>query len=115
MSMTKVNCYAGSKWNCLIGAIVGTVCILQTAHSQQFTDNFARVNDPGPTEPWVVQSGNWTVTSGVMQGGTNALQSYATAFITNNWTNYAVEARIQLPVGAFGGGLGGRVNPDTGA
>ena len=79
-----------------------------------FSDNFTRGTDPGPLEPWLVQSGNWTVTGGVMKGGTNALTTYGFAYITNSYNNYSVQARVQFQAGAFGGGIGGRLNPATG-
>jgi len=80
-----------------------------------FSDNFTRGADPGPLDPWQVQSGNWTVTGGVMRGGTNALTAYGNAFITNSYSNFSVQARIQFPAPAFGGGLGGRLDPATGS
>ena len=91
-----------------------TIRVIPTA-SVLFLDDFTRGTDPGPVSPWVVQSGTWSVTGGTLQGGTNAFQSYGFAYLTNNWTDYAVEARIQFPAGAYGGGLGGRLNPLTGS
>ncbi len=95
---------------------VATVTLLVTpTASVLFSDNFTRGTDPGPLTPWLVQAGTWTVTGGQLKGGTNALFSYGFAYLTNSWTDYAVEARMQFPIGAFGGGLGGRLNPLTGA
>lgn len=83
--------------------------------AQLFSDNFTRGSDPGPLTPWVVQSGSWTVTGGIMQAGTNATFSYANANITNNWTNYTVQARFRFQANAFGGGLGARLDASSGA
>jgi hypothetical protein len=95
---------------------VATVTLLVTpTASVLFSDNFSRGTDPGPLTPWLVQSGSWIVTGGQLVGGTNTTFSYGFAYLTNSWTDYAVEARIQFPVGAFGGGLGGRLNPVNGA
>ena len=80
-----------------------------------FSDNFTRGTDPGPLDPWQVFLGTWRVTGGTMKGGTNSFSSYGFAYITNSYSNYSVQARIQFPSGAFGGGLGGRLNPATGA
>ena len=80
-----------------------------------FADDFIRSTDPGALSPWVAQSGVWTVTSGLLKGGTNTLHSYGFACLTNSWTNYWVEARMQFPAGAYGGAVGGRLNPVTGA
>src|SRR5438046_6083725 len=87
--------------------------------AQLFSDNFNnRGSDPGPIAPWIAKSGNWSVvggTSGQMQAGTNATFSYANATITNNWTNYTVQAKFRFQANAFGGGLGGRLNTNNGA
>jgi hypothetical protein len=91
-----------------------TIHVVPTA-SVLFSDDFTRTNDPGTLSPWVVRSGNWTVTGGMLEGGTNNFQNYGFAYLTNNWTNFTVQARLQFPAGAFGGGLGGRLNPLTGA
>jgi hypothetical protein len=80
-----------------------------------FTDDFVRPTDPGSLLPWVVQAGNWTVTGGLLIGGTNASSTYGYACLTNIWTNYSVQAQVQFPVGAYGGGVGGRLDPLTGA
>jgi len=88
-----------------------------------FYDSFTRGTDPGPLTPWVgIPAGNqlsdtWTVTGGTLQAGqTETLQTYAFAYLPSyNWTNFAVQGRIQFsdPTGV-GGGIGGRLNPATG-
>ena len=92
-----------------------TVTISVLAPGSLFGDDFTRGTDPGPLAPWIVQSGNWSVTGGVMRGGTNTLSTYAFTYVTNSFSDYAVQARMQFPAGAFGGGLGGRLDPTTGA
>jgi hypothetical protein len=82
---------------------------------QLFSDDFTRGTDPGPIAPWIAQSGTWTVTGGALRAGTNTLQTYANAYITNSWTNFAVQAQVRFPSGGFGGGLGSRLNRNTGA
>jgi Bacterial Ig domain len=79
-----------------------------------FSDNFSRATDPGPIAPWLLQAGQWTVTGGELRGGTNSLQTYANVYLTNTWSDYAVQARLRFPAGAFGGGLGGRLDPVSG-
>jgi hypothetical protein len=80
-----------------------------------FADDFVRPTDPGSLLPWVAQEGNWTVTGGLLNGGTNASFSYAHACLTNSWANYAVQAQLRFPLGAYGGGVGGCLDPSTGA
>ena len=94
------------------GAAIVTICV--TPVGQLFADDFTRLGGGDPLAPWQVASGAWTITNGVMQG-TGPLQTYGFAYVDNNWTDYWVQGRVQFPVGAFGGGLGGRLNPVTGA
>ncbi len=80
-----------------------------------FYDSFVRTNDPGDPAPWVVESGVWRTSAGSLLGGTNDLNSYGFVYLTNSWTNYTFQALVQLPANAFGGGIGGRLDPLTGA
>src|SRR4051812_20406093 len=95
--------------------LAGLLSFAALGHAQLFSDNFTRGTDPGPLTPWLTNSGQWTVTGGTMQSGLNPTFSYANSYITNNWTNYSVQAQFKFPAGAFGGGLGGRLTPGTGA
>ncbi|SPE54249.1 hypothetical protein SBV1_1780014 [Verrucomicrobia bacterium] len=80
-----------------------------------FYDNFSRATNPGPLLPWVAESGAWTVAGGTLQGGLDPTNTYGNVYLTNSWTDYAVSAQFQFTAGAYGGGLGGRLNPVTGA
>jgi hypothetical protein len=91
-----------------------TTVTLSTANEPIFSDDFSRGTDPGPISPWVLHTGTWTVTGGKLLSGTNTLQTYANVYLTNVWSDYAVQARLQFPAGAFGGGLGGRLNSLSG-
>jgi uncharacterized repeat protein (TIGR01451 family) len=91
-----------------------TVTIVVLSPDTLFFDNFTRDTDPGTLAPWVAQSGAWTVTGGVLQGGPDTLQTYGFAY-TQSWTNYSVQARIQFSAGAYGGAVGGRLTSLTGA
>jgi hypothetical protein len=109
-----------SKWEFgflveFLTVFLGLAGLLASAQAQDFSDDFARGTDPGPLTPWVAQSGVWTVSGGQLTGGINANFSYGFAYITNTWSDYSVQARIRLQSGAFGAGLGGRLNPVTGA
>jgi hypothetical protein len=100
----------------LLVIVCGFGCLVSSAWAQLFSDNFTRGTDPGTLAPWTTNAGggNWTVTGGVMKGGLNPSMSYGFAFITNNFTNFSVQAQFQFPAGAFGGGLGGRLNSTNG-
>src|SRR5215510_12778525 len=95
--------------------LFGLLSLAGAVHGQLFSDNFTRGSDPGPLTPWLTNSGQWTVTGGTMQAGLNPTLSYANAYITNNWTNYLVQGRFRFQANAFGGGLGGRLTPGSGA
>jgi len=71
---------------------------------------------PDPLQPWTTVTGTWTVTNGLLQG-TGAPSTYSNVYTYTEplWGDYTVEARIQLQTGVYGGGIGGRVDPTTGA
>ena len=79
-----------------------------------FFDDFTRQFNASPLAPWQPALGGWTITNGVLQG-TGSTVGYADLYVNGNWTNYSVQARIQLPTGAWAGGLDGRLNPLTGS
>jgi hypothetical protein len=88
----------------------------QTANGQVFTDNFTRTNDPAPPAPWIVQQGNWVITGGAMNASAASVNSYGYSFITNNYSDYSVQAQVRYSTNnAWGGGIGGRFDPTTGA
>ena len=92
------------------------LCVMPTAHAQLFSDDFTRVADPGSLRYWTPYLGSWAVTNGVMKGGPAAATGYGYAFTTTNrFTNFSVQARIQIPAGAFAGGLGGRMDTNSGS
>ncbi len=94
-------------------AAVATVLVGKT--DLVFFDDFTRPTEPGTLTPWKVQSGNWTISEGRMQAGTNGPQTYGYTYVTNAWSNGVVEVRLRFPAGAFGGGVGARLNRETGA
>ncbi len=77
-----------------------------------FSDNFAGAS----LWPWTVEEGAWTVANGELSGS-SATDTLAYAYVGTNWTNYTVQARIRFSMtnGPWGGGIGGRLNTNTGA
>jgi hypothetical protein len=75
-----------------------------------FSDDFSRT----ALSPWNSVLGTWSLVNGTLQGiaGSGA---YGYLCLATNWTDYSIEGRIQFSSDAYGGGLGGRVNPTTGA
>ncbi|MEK7781160.1 MAG: Ig-like domain-containing protein, partial [Verrucomicrobiota bacterium] len=103
-----------------VGNTVNLVEIrIRTGADSFASDDFTRTSYPAPVSPWVIYTNAWTITGGEMRGGPNPQpQNYGYVYLTNEfgaWTDFAVSARIKFPVGAFGGGIGGRLNPTTGA
>jgi hypothetical protein len=80
-----------------------------------FQDDFGRPTDPGEVLPWTSYQGNWTVSSGMLQGGAGLTQTYGHVLYDAKWTNYSVECRLRFPAGFYGGGLAGRLDPKIGA
>ena len=97
---------------------VATVTIDVTPPGDLFFDNFARsTNNLSPFFPWIMEAGTWTLTNNELQGDGNGLPNYyGNLYIANNWTDYSVQAQIQfLSTNMWAGGVGGRLNPTTGA
>jgi hypothetical protein len=123
LTISNVSAFDAASYTVLVtnsaGSVLSapaTLTVVSTNTSAQlFSDDFTRGTDPGPIAPWLAQSGNWTVTGGAMRGGTNTLHTYANAYLTNSWTNFAVQAQVRFPSGGFGGGIGSRLNRNTGA
>jgi hypothetical protein len=103
----------------LAGSVTSASAVLTVISTnppgQLFADDFTRGPDPGPIAPWIAQSGTWTVTGGALRSGTNALNGYAYAYITNVFTNFTVQGQVRFQTGGYGGGLGACVNRTSGA
>ena len=103
-----------------LGSVTGTVGALQPMESGAiFSDNFVRGTDPGPISPWVAAVGSWIVTGQTLMS-TNLASNLANAYVNGtNWGDYSVQANVCFPAsgsaGAYGGGIGGHLNPATGA
>lgn len=82
-----------------------------TTNETLFCDYFA-TSSPAT---WATQSGDWTVSDGKFCGEPSSLFSYGFTCVATNWTDYSVQGQIKFPAHAYGGGLGGRLNPTTGA
>jgi len=97
-------------------SVVATASIMITTPAQLFYDNFARAAGSQSIFPWVNEMGNWSVTNKLLQGSC-ALDNYGYAYYSNtNWTDYSVQAQIRYPSNSvWGGAIGGRLNPATGA
>src|SRR5581483_2260848 len=91
---------------------VATVSITVTPAGVLFSDDFSGPNGPDPL--WTTAIGTWNIFNGAMSGS-GPLWSYGFAYTNGNWSDYTVQGQIQFPAGAFGGGIGGRVNGTTGA
>ena len=92
-----------------------TVAILVASNSALFYDDFARcAADPYSIQPWQRHGGDWSLTGGVLCG--SRPKAYGYVYIDPTWTNanYSVEARVQLSTGAYGAGVGGRLNTNGG-
>ncbi len=81
-----------------------------------FYDDFERPSGSGSILPWVQQLGAWSITNETLVS-TSAINSYGYAYYSNQtWTDYTAQASVQFSAAnAFGGGIGARLNPATGA
>jgi hypothetical protein len=94
----------------------GALTITPSPSGILFRDEFARASDPAGISPWTLLQGSYGITNGMLRG-TGGPESYSYAYIPNStWSNYFVSAQIRFSsTNAWGGGLGGRLNPLTGA
>ena len=92
-----------------------TATVAITVNNILYSENFDS-NTPNPLLPWTIVSGTWKTANGVVQGSSQPW-TYATIYLNGQpvWDDYTVEARVRFPAGSYGGGIGGRVNPTTGA
>jgi hypothetical protein len=104
--------YQASASGVLSNVASVTIMVLPSGGQVMFLDDFS--GQPGADPFWVTVLGTWSVVNGTMQGS-SAATSYGMAYANGNWTDYSVQAKVQFPAGAFGGGIGGRVNTSTGA
>jgi hypothetical protein len=96
--------------NGLTNSGIAMATITVTPSGALFSDDFSRT----AIAPWTSVLGTWSLVTGTLQGiaGSGA---YGYIHLATNWTDFSVEGRIQLSDSTYGGGLGGRVNPATGA
>ena len=90
-----------------------TIVVSNPPPVELFADDFTRSGTPGALSPWIAQSGTWTIHDGLVEGHSKA-QSFAMLHLTNVWENYSVEADLRFSSEAYGGGIGGRLNPGNG-
>ena len=109
--------YAGVDfyaWNNTNGPVYNNFVVRDASDAVVLSDDFG-TDTVNPLLPWTTQQGTWAVTNGALRG-TGTTNQYAYAYYSSTvWADYSVEGRIQFPAGAYGGGLGGRLNSSTGA
>jgi hypothetical protein len=98
----------------VINTTPATVTLRVSPPGALFSDDFSRFESGDRLPPWQSVAGAGAVTNGLLQISSTT-NSYGSAYVANAWTDYWVQGRVQFPAGAFGGGLGGRLNPTTGA
>jgi hypothetical protein len=112
---TGMDSFTYTAINGSLTSAVATASIMITTPAQLFYDNFARAAGSHSIFPWVNQMGSWSITNELLQGSC-ALDNYGYAYYSANWTDYSVQARIRYPsTNVWGGAIGGRLNPATGA
>ena len=96
---------------------VASVTILVTNASALFHDNFKRCTTPYSLAPLQGLAGSyggtWNLTGDALQGSRPS--GYAYCYLDDNWTDYWVEGKLRISTGAWGGGVGGRLNASNGA
>jgi Bacterial Ig domain len=95
-------------------SLPATVVVDVTPSTNIFFDNFTRSGDGSSFAPWVTGLGEWTISDGVMLGSGTIPDYYSDAYVPAMAGDFSIQARFQLPAGAWACGLNGRLNPATG-
>jgi hypothetical protein len=95
-------------------SLPATVAIDVTPSTNIFYDNFTRTGTGNSFAPWVTGIGEWNIAGGVMLGSGTIPDYYSDAYIPGVVGDFTIQARFQLPSGAWACGLSGRLNPITG-
>ncbi len=96
---------------------VATVTIMVLSPGELVYDTFGRETNAGDIFPWVQELGTWSITNSALVG-TSPLNSYGYAYYDDSasWNNFSVQAQIQFSsTSGLGGGVGGRLDPVSGA
>jgi large repetitive protein len=81
-----------------------------------FYDNFLRPTGVSSIFPWVPLLGSWRTTNNTLIGTCDFTNNGYAYYHNPAWTDYSVQAQIRFSSSnAWGGGIGGRLNPGTGA
>lgn len=95
-------------------SLPATVAIDVTPSTNIFFDNFTRTGSGSTFAPWVTGIGEWNISGGVMLGSGTIPDYYSDAYIPGVVGDFVIQAKFQLPSGAWACGLSGRFNPVTG-
>jgi hypothetical protein len=115
-SYTRTNAQSADAGNYTVivtnsyGSVTSAVATL-TVNSPLLSDTFTRAN----IAPWIQRAGTWSITNSALAG--TSPNDYGNAYYdATGWADYTVSARIGFPTNAgYGGGIGGRLNPISGA
>ena len=115
-NFTGVDSFTYQANDTLTNSTAATATLATVSPGQLFFDNLVRNTNPASIAPWVMQLGTWTITNNQLTG-TAVSNAYAFAYYSNSaWTDYTVQANVQFSTtSAWGGGIGGRLDPTTGA
>jgi len=81
-----------------------------------FFDTLSRATNSFSLSPWRQQLGSWAITNGALTGS-SVSNAYGFAYYNDStWMDYTVQGNVQFSTtNAWGGGIGGRLNPTTGS
>jgi hypothetical protein len=113
-NFTGVDSFTYQVTDGVSNSLPATVAIDVTPGTNIFYDNFTRTGTGNSFAPWVTGIGEWNIAGAVMLGSGTIPDYYSDAYIPGVVGDFAVQAKFQLPSGAWACGLSGRLNPVTG-
>jgi hypothetical protein len=115
-NFTGVDSFTYQADDALTNSSAATASLMITPPGQAFFDSLVRATNPASVMPWVTQLGSWGITNNFLTGAAVS-NAYAFCYFSNSaWTDYSLQANVQFSTtNAWGGGIGGRLNPATGS
>ena len=101
----------------ILGPTYNNFVVRDLSNNVLFADNFGDdPTVPNLLTPWSVYTGSWSVPDFALRSTAGGGTGYANIYYnpSTTWTDYSIQARVQYPSGAFGGGPVGRLNSTTG-
>lgn len=98
----------------MAGLFTASLIALRTTAGTVYCSDSISTNNTSSLSPLQEQAANWSYENNELECGPHANFSYGRICLYSNLTDCTVEGIIKFGPNGYGGGLGGRLNPQTG-